>query len=216
MSIAKKILSIILSIALVMGISAMSVYAVQPEPAAGVQATASQWWEGLPSWVQSILRWLCFGWIWMKPITSQIQPLDAETVASNLMRAVETRDIDLFEEQLCLNLKVNLLKEGTEELSDKIIELFDAIDDDLVDYTWRLEGDSFERDSNGRFVRQKVLVIDFTTSTGSYRLLGNFEYHNNFKPEEMGIRSIGLFTPPTSITPIAQIRATHGENGMHD
>jgi len=25
----------------------------------------SKWWAGLPGWLQWILRWICFGWIWM-------------------------------------------------------------------------------------------------------------------------------------------------------
>jgi len=170
-------------------------------------------WAGIIAFLLWLFPFLSFLFPGTQP---PIQPLKPETVASNLMQAIETRDVDLFEEQLCLNLKVNLLKEGTEELSDKITELLDAIDGELADFTWRLQGDSYERDSNGRFVKQKILVIDFTTTEGSYRLMGNFEYHNNFKTEEMGMRSIVLFSPPTSITAIAQIRATHGEDGMHD
>ena len=26
-----------------------------------------KWWQRLPSFLQFLLRWLCFGWIWMKP-----------------------------------------------------------------------------------------------------------------------------------------------------
>ena len=28
--------------------------------------TPQKWWEKLSSWLQFILRWLCFGWIWMR------------------------------------------------------------------------------------------------------------------------------------------------------
>ena len=27
---------------------------------------AQKWWQKLPSWLQFTLRWLCFGWLWMK------------------------------------------------------------------------------------------------------------------------------------------------------
>ena len=38
-------------------------------PAAGsvtFEATAPKWWQLLPGWLQWILRWVFFGWIWMK------------------------------------------------------------------------------------------------------------------------------------------------------
>jgi len=154
--------------------------------------------------------------LWVFPWLQTTQSLSAGTVANNLMRAIETRDVDLFEEQLCLNLKVNLLKEGTEDLSDKIAELFGAIDGELAGFTWETMGGHHSSDGRGKTVRQQILYIDFSTDTGDYRLAGNFEYYNNFNPKEMGMRSILLFSPPTSATPIAEIRATHGENGMHD
>jgi hypothetical protein len=209
MSIGKKILSIILSISLIMGMAALCTDAISTETSAGVQATTSQWWQGLPGWVQWILRWLIFGWIWMKPITPQIQPLVPETVAHNLMRAVETRDVGLFEAQLCLNIKQNVA-----DLPGKIGELLDSIDGEFVDYTWKKSGDYYERRNDGRSISHTILQIDFTTTVGSYRLLGGLEYHNNFKPEEMGMRSILLFDPPTATTPMAEIRAT--EETWHD
>jgi len=211
MSIAKKILSLILSITLVMGVAALSVCAVGTEPSAGVQATTSQWWEGLPDWIQGILRWLFFGWIWMKPITPLVQPLNPESVASNLIRAIETTDLGLFEEQLCLNIK-----QTVDGLPGKITELFDAIDGELVDYSWRTMGGYEGSRSNGKSIKQKILIIDFTATAGDYTMMGNLEYYNSFQPAEMGMRSVVLFDESSSTTPIAQIRTTEGENGWHE
>ena len=33
---------------------------------AKLQPAAQKWWQKLPAWVQWILRYLCFGWLWMK------------------------------------------------------------------------------------------------------------------------------------------------------
>ncbi|MCL1952850.1 MAG: hypothetical protein FWF60_08495 [Oscillospiraceae bacterium] len=30
-----------------------------------VRKAVQKWWQTLPPWLQWILRWLCFGWIWM-------------------------------------------------------------------------------------------------------------------------------------------------------
>jgi len=149
--------------------------------------------------------------IWLFPSLQKPQPLNAETVANNLMWAVETKDINLFEKQLCLNIKQNV-----EDLPSKITGLFDAIDGDLVGFTWRTMGGYFERDGSGKSISQNILIIDFTTSAGSYRIMGTLEYHNSFKPEEMGIRAITLFDPPTATTGVVDIRATEGVGDWHN
>jgi len=73
----KKFLSILLCVALVAGVAVLSAGAIRSEAPAVVQAEdhghGSVWWQGLPGWVQSILRYLLFGWIWMKQPVSDIE-----------------------------------------------------------------------------------------------------------------------------------------------
>jgi len=161
-------------------------------------------------WAAIVAFFLCL-FPWLQPMHS----LSAETVANNLMQAIATEDIKLFEEQLSLNLKVNLLKENNEDLSDKIAALFNAIDGEVVSVTWKTMGGVFERDRSGRSIRQQTLYIEFSTTGGNYELFGGLEYANNFAPKELGMRSIVLLSSP-SYTELAQIRATHGEVGLED
>jgi hypothetical protein len=64
---------VLLCIALMAGVAVMSAGAFRPEVSAAPQGkTSSPWWYGLPGWIQWILRYVCFGWVWMKPpVTTQ-------------------------------------------------------------------------------------------------------------------------------------------------
>ena len=65
----KKFLSVVLAIALVAGVAVLSAGAIRSDIPAGMQAgSAAPWWQGLPGFVQWMLRYLFFGWIWMKPV----------------------------------------------------------------------------------------------------------------------------------------------------
>ena len=61
-SIGKKILSIVLSVALAAGMAASA----KVPALAAADAAASPWWLCLPCWVQWILHWVFFGWLWME------------------------------------------------------------------------------------------------------------------------------------------------------
>jgi len=160
---------------------------------------------------QKIIAAIIAFFVWLFPCLQKTQPLDAKTVASNLMLAIETEDVELFKKQLCRNIKQNV-----DDLPGKITELFDAIDGDLVDFTWETMGGSFESDGRGKSTSRVILNIEFTTTTGSYLLMGGLEYHNTYQPEEMGMRSILLFDDLASTTPIIQIRTGNAENGWQD
>ena len=141
--------------------------------------------------------------VWLFPfLKPQINSLSAEIVAKNLMQAIATKDTDLFTDQLCHNIK-----QTVEDLPGKINELFDAIDGELVDFTWTTMGGYLERRNNGRIIQQNILTIDFTTTEGSYRLSGTLEFYNSFQPKEMGMRQITLRDDPTALEWVVQIRA---------
>ena len=206
----KKLLALLLALALGLALL-VPVGAVGAEPSAGLQAATSQWWEGLPGFVQSILRWLFFGWIWMKPITPPIQPLNPETVANNLMRAIETKDIDLFTEQLCLNIMQNVT-----DFPVQISMIFDVLDEEIIEVKWKKAGGYQESRGGGKSLKQTILHIDYTTSMGKYRLGGVLEYYNSFQPEEMGIRAILLTEYDPPYVPFVDLRATNGVGEWHD
>ena len=42
------------------------VYVKVPDAPSPPTPVLDPWWVSLPGWVQWILRWVCFGWIWMK------------------------------------------------------------------------------------------------------------------------------------------------------
>jgi len=63
----KKILCVLLCVALVAGVAVLSAGAVSDPVAQADEVTSFPWWYSLPGWVQGILRYLFFGWIWMNP-----------------------------------------------------------------------------------------------------------------------------------------------------
>lgn len=65
MSALKKILCVVLSIALMVGVAALSAGAIRAEAPAS-EAGSAPWWAGLPGPIQWILRWVFFGWFWMQ------------------------------------------------------------------------------------------------------------------------------------------------------
>jgi len=91
----KKFLCVILSIALVTGVAVLSAGAIRSE-VPGVQAVSgvgsAPWWQSLPGWVQGILRYLFFGWIWMKPVVTDIKIyfLDADGKGNVVIKQGET------------------------------------------------------------------------------------------------------------------------------
>jgi hypothetical protein len=47
-------------------VNSFSPFALVAESDIGGSAGTELWWAKLPGFVQWILRWLCFGWLWMK------------------------------------------------------------------------------------------------------------------------------------------------------
>jgi len=166
-------------------------------------------WAGIIAFLLWLFPFLSFLFPGTQP--PPIQPLKPETVASNLMRAIEENDIDLFEEQLCLNIKVNV-----DDLPGKITELFDTIDGEVIELTWERLGGYEANRGGGKSLKQIMLHIYLTTTTENYILSGTLEFYNSFQPEEMGMRSIlfGKYEPP--YTPAVDIRATNGVGSWHE
>jgi len=153
----------------------------------------------------SLLFWL-FPFLQPKP-----QNLNPETVAANLMRAVETRAVDLFTDQLCLNIKQN-----ANELPEKITELFDTIEGDFIDYTWQTRGGYWESQRNGKALSQVYLDIELTTTEKTYLIISALEFHNTFQPAERGIRAFWLHDGPDSPTILFRMEATDGIMAWHE
>ena len=67
----KKVLSVILAVSLLCCVAAASANAIQaaasPSAVIAPQAASIPWWQGLPDFIQWILRYLLFGWVWMWP-----------------------------------------------------------------------------------------------------------------------------------------------------
>ena len=137
--------------------------------------------------------------------------LARDFTGSNIVRIINERDIDAMKALMCLNIKQNTLN-----LSDKIEELFDAVDGEIIEFTWKTSGGFSGNHGNGKSLAQKHYTLDFATSTKSYRIIGICEYHNSFQPKEMGIRSMTLADPPTSLIAVVQIRATNGIGEWHE
>jgi len=131
--------------------------------------------------------------------------------AANLVRIINERDIDALEELMCGNIKQN-----TSDLSGMFENLFDAIDGKIVEFSWEVSGGYEANHGNGKRLSQQHYRLDFSTSTGSYRIRGIYEYYNSFQPVEIGIRSLTLFDPPESLNMTVQIRATNGVGEWHE
>jgi len=131
-----------------------------------------------------------------------------EATANNLMSAVKENDIDALEAMMCKNIKDNV-----PDLPDEISNMLDAIDGEIVDFTWRTMGGYNANHGGGKSLSQKHLIINFTTSNGSYRFGMVWEYYNSFQPEEQGIRNIGLSQDGNTL---ALIKATNGVGEWHE
>jgi hypothetical protein len=127
------------------------------------------------------------------------------------MCAIETRNIPLFEDQLCRNIRNN-----TENLSERITELFNAINGEILEFSWTTVGAYSGNHSNGKSIRQIGVNIRFKTETvENYVLVLTLETYNSFQPTEMGIRAASLAISGSGIA-LADIRATNGVGEWHE
>jgi len=144
-------------------------------------------------------------------VESRKRILARDFTGENIVRIINERDNDALEELMCGNIKQNM-----SDLSDKIEELFDIIDGEIIDFKWETFSGYYENHANGKSISQKDYRLDFSTATGSYRIRGIMEYFNSFQPKEMGIRSITLRDDPSASEWVVQIRATNGVGEWHE
>ena len=131
-------------------------------------------------------------------------------VAPKMVNAIETRDVAALEEFMCLNIKHNV-----GNLPEKIGELIDSIDGNIIETTWKHSGGGYsETRDNGKVINQSGVEILITTSAGTYVAGVWWETINTFQPEETGIRNITLLDPDGN--KLIGIRATEGVGSWHD
>jgi len=120
MSTLKKFLCIVLSIALVAGVAALSAGAIRAESPAGLRAapgdSAAPWWQSLPGFVQFILRYLCFGWLWMRP-AEVTQPTTAPPATEEPTFSDTWPDNEFTRQVLTPNFEVGYYVIGKDDFS---------------------------------------------------------------------------------------------------
>lgn len=132
--------------------------------------------------------------------------------APKIIEAVKARDIDALEAMMCLNIKQN-----TENLPEKIGELLDSIDGEIIEITRDNSSGSYignEQDGRSMIQAGMGFYIRASTSVNMYYLGIMWETANNFAPKETGIRNIGLLDPGGYL--LARIYATEGIGEWHD
>ena len=158
------------------------------------------------------------------PFFQRTKPLDNETVANIVISAVQNRDdesLKALEDIMCLNIKQN-----TDDLPAEIIEFVNCIEGDVTELTWERCGAYSESDGNGKYIQQNGQSFDFSTTKGQYGIVVQLETYNNFSPEEMGIRYIGINSCTYTVTEngytnynygslLYKIRATEGLQEWH-
>lgn len=131
--------------------------------------------------------------------------------AERIIEAFKNEDVDALEELMCNNIKDNV-----NNLPDKIQELFDAIDGEIIEATYESRGGSYSGSNPKKgSITQSGVSIYITTSVGRYDIGFWWETVNTYKPEETGIRSIAIIVPDT-LELLGKISATDGIGNWHD
>ena len=138
-----------------------------------------------------------------------IQTNSTDIAAPKIISAIKAKDVDALEELMCQNIKENV-----SDLPEKIGELMEAINGEIIDSSWKNMGNYSENRGDGGAILQVDLGIYLTTSEANYKLLIVWETANSFAKEEAGIRAIVLLIPHGST--LADIRATEGIGEWHD
>lgn len=123
--------------------------------------------------------------------------------APKIIEAVKARDIGALEAMMCLNIKQN-----AENLPEKIGELIDSIDGEIIESSWESYGSSYDIGKDNKTVLQGGIAINLITSTGTYIVGVWWETANTFAREETGIRSIRLLD--SNLNELNSISATEG------
>lgn len=132
-----------------------------------------------------------------------------------LIAAVEQHDIAAMKDLMCANIKNNV-----PDLDQKIDDMLNAIEGDILEITYQDGFNSFGEDGrDGQYISQQDYVFPIKTSTRDDQFFAvRWESVNLKKEEETGIRGICLKIRLENVGSIelANIAATEGIYGMHD
>ncbi len=150
------------------------------------------------------------------PFFQRTKSLDNETVANIVISAVQNRDdesLKALEDIMCLNIKQN-----TDDLPAKIIELINFIDGDVTEISWDRVKEYSHSDGNGKYLQQNGQGYTVYTTTGKYAIVVVLETYNSFAPDEMGIRAFSILDKnnPDEATVLGTIDATEGIFDNHN
>ena len=107
--------------------------------------------------------------------------------ADKVMSAIKKRDIETLESMMCLSIK-----ENEDDLSNRIGNLIDTIDGEILEYTWSQGGSHGESSHDGKILDRQDFSIRVESTEGVYILQITWEIANNFAPEETGICAISV------------------------
>ena len=136
--------------------------------------------------------------------------------AQKIIAAFEERDVDAMEDLMCYNIKQN-----TEELPEKIREMYSFIEEDIVEVSEKEEiGNSFSANhGDGKQILQTGISITIITTQNEYLVGVIWETINTINPEEAAIRSITLSKKSETSNTfdfLYSIQATEGVGGWHE
>lgn len=131
--------------------------------------------------------------------------------AERIIEVFKNEDVAALEELMCKNIKENI-----ENLPNKIQDLFDVVDGEIIEATYESRGGSYSGSNPEKgSITQSGVSIYITTSTGRYDIGFWWETVNTYQPEETGIRSIAIIDPST-LELLEKISATEGVGNWHD
>lgn len=132
---------------------------------------------------------------------------------SKIIAAFEDKDVTALEELMCYNIK-----QHTQDLSNKIKELYAYVEGDIVELIEEESGYSFSANhGDGKQILQTNIFITIITTLGEYRVSVMWETINTIHPEEAAIRSIVLLQKSeTDFESLYAIRATEGIGEWHE
>lgn len=140
---------------------------------------------------------------------------NTNVAASKIIAAFEEKNVDALENLMCYNIKQN-----TENLSDKINEMYSCVEGDIIEFTENMLGFSFsENRGDGNQILQHNFTITILTTQDEYRLSVLWETVNTISPEEAAIRCIVLSRKPETgniYEHLYTIVATEGVGEWHE
>lgn len=141
------------------------------------------------------------------PFLGNRQAMNNEKVAEAVIASVESKDATAMEAVMCKNIKDNY-----EDLTGEINKMLSFIEGDVESIAWKRMGGYSESDGKGNSIAQNSQDYDIFTTEGVYGISLVIETHNNFSPEEMGIRTIGLYTLIKNPNPDSSREYVYGES----